>query len=108
MKSILFKLFIYIFVLAIPTEFVFGQEKRSWEIDSPIFENGTIGTFDEISVKDPTIVFFENAWHLFYTARGNNEYTTAYASAKDLDSLNNASRFELKTNVKATYQEKIN
>ena len=96
MKSIILKLFVLIFVLAIPIEFLFGQEQRTWEIASPNFENGTIGTFDEISVKDPTIVFFENAWHLFYTARGNNEYTTAYASAKDLDSLNNASRFELK------------
>jgi hypothetical protein len=96
MKSILLKLFILFFVLATPVEYVFGQEKRSWEIDSPIFENGTIGAFDEISVKDPTIVFFENAWHLFYTARGNNEYTTAYVSAKYLDGLNSASRFELK------------
>ncbi len=67
-----------------------------WEIGDPIFEKGTPASFDETSVKDPSIVFYENAWHLFYTARGNNEYTTGYTSASDLESLTTAPRFELK------------
>ncbi|MFT7160825.1 MAG: hypothetical protein ACI9GZ_002002 [Bacteroidia bacterium] len=73
-----------------------AQNNNVWQIHSPVFEKGPKGTFDEISVKDPSIVFYENAWHLFYTARGNNEYTTGYVSAKDLKSLNTAPRFELK------------
>ena len=78
----------------------FGQKdtmltKNQWKVGDPIFGKGEIGTFDEISVKDPTIVFYENEWHLFYTARSNNEYTTAYVSAGDLESFNDAERFEL-------------
>jgi hypothetical protein len=78
-----------------------GQEKTqstsySWTISNPIFEKGAKGSFDEIAVKDPSIVFYKNAWHLFYTARGNNEYITAYASAKNINELNSAPRFELK------------
>lgn len=72
------------------------QNNNVWQIHSPVFEKGPKGSFDETSVKDPSIVFFKNAWHLFYTARGNNEYTTGYVSAKDLKSLNTTPRFELK------------
>ena len=78
----------------------FGQNKNInaliWTISSPVFEQGKIGSFDEIAVKDPSIVHYENEWHLFYTARSRNEYTTAYTSAKTLDELNTAARYELK------------
>ena len=78
----------------------FGQKDskpmiNQWNIGSPIFEKGKNGAFDEISVKDPTIVFYENQWHLFYTARSNNEYTTGYVSASRFENLNDAPRFEL-------------
>jgi hypothetical protein len=75
---------------------VYSQEKSAWQIQSPVFKKGAKGNFDETSVKDPSIVYYENAWHLFYTARGNNEYTTGYVSAKELKDLNTAPRFELK------------
>ena len=66
-----------------------------WKASAPVLLPGAKGSFDEVSVKDPSIVFFENAWHLFYTVRGQNEYTTAYVSAKDLETLKTAPRFEL-------------
>jgi hypothetical protein len=65
------------FVLALVFAFLIQtatcQENQSWSITNPVFEKGKSGSFDELSVKDPSIVFYENAWHLFYTARGNNE-----------------------------------
>jgi len=70
-------------------------KKFNWEIGGYIFTPGPNGTFDEIAVKDPSVVFFENRWHIFYTARSENEYTTGYISAKDLKSLNAAPRYEL-------------
>lgn len=70
--------------------------KKQWTVGSPIFEKGQKGAVDEVSVKDPSIVYYENKWHLFYTARSNNEYTTAYASAAKLEDFNDAARFELK------------
>jgi hypothetical protein len=73
-----------------------GTFEKQWEIGKPIFEKGAKGAFDEVSVKDPSLVFVENAWYLFYTARGNGEYTTGYVSAKELTGLNTAPRFELK------------
>lgn len=71
------------------------QKVDSWFIDKPIFEAGKQGSFDEIAVKDPSILFFENKWHLFYTARDSSEYTTGYVSAEKLSELQNASRHEL-------------
>lgn len=73
-----------------------NYSETKWTVENPIFKKGAKGSFDEVSVKDPTIVYFENAWHMFYTARGNNEYTTGYVSAKELVDLNTAQRFELK------------
>jgi predicted GH43/DUF377 family glycosyl hydrolase len=70
--------------------------KKCWNVGDPIFKKGEKGSFDEVSVKDPSIVYFKDEWHLFYTARGNNEYTTAYVSSKKLKDLNNSPRFELK------------
>ena len=94
MKSLI--KFVFTLVIAFPLWTATCQENQSWSITNPVFEKGKPGSFDELSVKDPSIVFYENAWHLFYTARGNNEYTTGYVSAKELKDLNTAPRFELK------------
>jgi hypothetical protein len=48
-----------------------------------------------VAVKDPTIVSFEDKWHLFYTARGQNLYTTGHASAARLEDLDKAPRSQL-------------
>lgn len=93
-----FQLFLFLIFVFCSTA---GQNKKpseesKWEIRNPIFAADENNSFDEISVKDPSIVFFENKWHLFYTARSNTEYITAYVSAKNLDELNSANRNELK------------
>lgn len=72
-----------------------GQSENTWRISEPVLEKGNSGSFDEVSVKDPTIVYYEDAWHLFYTARSTDEYTTGYVSAKTLKELKHAQRFEL-------------
>jgi len=71
-------------------------QEYSWEVNDPIFKQGPAQSFDEIAVKDPSIVFFEGNWHLFYTARSQEEYTTGYVSAKNLGELQSAPRYELK------------
>lgn len=76
-------------------ELIFAQENRSWFVSEPILEKGSLESFDEIAVKDPTVVFYKNAWHMFYTARGNGEYTTGYVSAKSLEGLQSAPRVQL-------------
>lgn len=66
-----------------------------WQISDPVLLPGSIGSFDEVAVKDPSIVYFENKWHLFYTARSNTEYTTGYVSAEELTDLQSAPRHQL-------------
>ena len=67
-----------------------------WSVDPPVFRPGPKDTFDEVAVKDPSVVFFEEKWHLFYTARGTNQYTTGYVSAERLEELEKAPRHQLK------------
>jgi hypothetical protein len=69
--------------------------ERKWEVEDPILLPGIEGAFDELAVKDPSVVFFDERWHLFYTARSKDEYTTGYVSARDLDSLQAVPRYEL-------------
>lgn len=69
--------------------------ENRWEIGVAVMSHGPDGSFDEISVKDPSIVFYEGMWHLFYTARSKEEYTIGYAGAENLTDLNSASRHEL-------------
>jgi hypothetical protein len=67
----------------------------SWKIGDPILLPGPKGTFDEVAVKDPSVVFSGGMWHVFYTARSTTEYTTGYVTAKTLASLQTAPRYEL-------------
>lgn len=66
-----------------------------WRLHAPALEPGSPGAFDETAVKDPSVVFFDGLWHLFYTARGNKEYTTGYVAAPTLAALSTAPRYEL-------------
>lgn len=69
--------------------------ENRWRIADPTLTPGAAGTFLEVSVKDPTIVYHDDRWHLFFTARGRNEYTTGYVAAKELTGLQSAKRHEL-------------
>lgn len=73
-----------------------GGVENTWTLSDPILSSGPIGTFSEIAVKDPSIVYFEGMWHLFFTARSREASTTGYVSAKDLAGLPTAPRHELK------------
>ncbi len=73
-----------------------GGSENTWTLSDPILSSGPIGTFSEIAVKDPSIVYFEGMWHVFFTARSNEASTTGYVSAKDLAGLPTAPRHELK------------
>ncbi len=69
---------------------------RSWMISDPILRPGPPGSFDEVAVKDPSVVFSGGQWHVFYTARSKTEYTTGYVAAEALADLNISPRHELK------------
>jgi hypothetical protein len=64
-------------VAALAQEVVVPQ----WAIGSPVLLPGPAGSFDEIAVKDPSVVFHGGAWHVFYTAGSRTEFTTGYVSA---------------------------
>ena len=80
---------------------------KQWKVSDPVFTNGGNGSFDEISVKDPTIVYFKGRYHLFYTSissyetRGKLPYVgkngagTGYVSAESLEDLNKGERFNI-------------
>ncbi|BDD12415.1 hypothetical protein FUAX_48470 (plasmid) [Fulvitalea axinellae] len=78
------------------TASVSKKSVRAWNVSDPVLEPGEAGTFDEVAVKDPSVVFYEGMWHVFYTARGNGEYSTGYVAAPTLEELNTATRHELK------------
>ncbi len=87
-----------------PGLFPYGK----WTVSQPIFQPGPKGTFDEVAVKDPTIVFYQGRYHMFYTSKATPETTknklkyvskgrsaVGYVSAPDLKSLNKARRYDL-------------
>lgn len=72
-----------------------GQDTTLWCVNPPLLGPGPPGAFDEVSVKDPSIVFHGNRWHLFYTARSRAEYSLGYVSAERLEDLGGAERTRL-------------
>ena len=73
-----------------------GAVENTWILGDPVLSSGPTGTFSEIAVKDPSIVYFEDMWHVFFTARSTENSTTGYVSAKSLLGLQSAPRHELK------------
>ncbi len=80
---------------------------KKWHVSEPVFEKGPAGSFDEISVKDPSIVFYNKRYHMFYTTitgRETRQRTSflskggaglGYVSAESIEKLNEAERFSL-------------
>jgi hypothetical protein len=66
-----------------------------WTAGPPLFAPGPSGSFDETAVKDPSIVFADGMWRLFYTARGRGRYAIGYAAAPSLEMLGSARRHPL-------------
>jgi len=67
----------------------------SWQQESIVLLPGIAGSFDATAVKDPSIVFAEGRWHLFYTARGNGKYSLGYVAAPRLETLQSQPRMQL-------------
>ena len=82
---------------------------NKWIISDPILIAGVKGTFDDVAVKDPSIVSYKDKYHLFYTAKseiqidGKSQYSIscAYTSAETLENINNAKRFNIDSIVGA-------
>jgi hypothetical protein len=66
-----------------------------WVGGSVILSAGEKGTFDDVAVKDPTIVHYQGKWHLFYTVSGKEPGGIGYVSAERLDLLKTAPRYKL-------------
>ena len=64
-----------------------------WRIDDRCFLDGPPGSFDDISVKDPSIVYSGDKWHLFYTGRDSSMWRMGYASATTISGLSSATRY---------------
>jgi hypothetical protein len=79
----------------IPPVTVPVKSNPSWKADARCFLDGETGTFDDMAVKDPSIVYYNGNYHLFYTGRdvgtGGN-WRMGYASAVSLEGLNAAKR----------------
>ncbi len=88
-------LHLLVFVLLLGGACAEGAE-TSWCVTVPVLLPGPAGSFDEVSVKDPSVVHFEGKWHVFYTARGRGEYATGYVSASTWEALRDAPHHELK------------
>lgn len=69
-----------------------AERVQTWAVGPVVLSPGESGSFDSIAVKDPSIVYHGNAWHLFYTARNRTEYTLGYVSSAQLEGLAKAPR----------------
>lgn len=66
----------------------------AWKLDARCFTEGAAGTFDDLSVKDPSIVYSAGKYHLFYTARNKavGGWQMGYVSALQISQLNTSTR----------------
>lgn len=67
----------------------------SWKIDPRCFLDGPSGSFDDIAVKDPSIVYSSGNYHLFYTGRSSSAWGLGYARASSISGLRTATHTRL-------------
>ena len=72
-----------------------------WTVTGPLLSPGPKGWFDEVAVKDPSLVYFKGKYHVFYTSKprkGKSPHQTSlgYVSAPALEDLHKAPRVKLK------------
>jgi hypothetical protein len=68
----------------------------TWYVDARCFTNSSSDLWNEISVKDPSIIYSEGRYHLFFTRHASSgTYSIGYPSATTIDGLNNTSRTKL-------------
>jgi len=84
---------------------LFPYEK--WTVSKPVFKAGPKGTFDDVAVKDATIVFYNGKYHMFYTSIAAEETSrkisymgrciagVGYVSSPTLEGLQDAKRYYL-------------
>jgi hypothetical protein len=68
---------------------------KHWTIGKPILTGGSPGSFDEVAVKDPSIVYYAGLYHVVYTSKPDKHAKkfrdgTGYVAAATLDKLNEA------------------
>jgi hypothetical protein len=68
------------------------EVEPTWFVDSRCFiKSGQPDVFDEIAVKDPTIVYTDGRYHMFYTGVTNiGHWQMGYASANTIEGFLNA------------------
>jgi hypothetical protein len=74
----------------------------AWKADARCFLDGSSGLFDDLAVKDPSIVYSDGRWHLFYTGRDKGTgglWRMGYASATSIAGLKTATPRTLLTAV---------
>ena len=77
-------------VLAISSIAHAVNSNPSWYVGSRCFQDGPSGSFDDIAVKDPSIVYSGGRYHLFYTGRDSSNWRMGYATATSISGLSSA------------------
>ena len=75
----------------------------NWKVSKPILKKGGNKDFDNVAVKDPSIVFFDGKYHVFYTSKKETQTENGivygmgcgYVTAESLEKLADAKRYNL-------------
>jgi hypothetical protein len=74
----------------------------AWKTGNPVFLSGGAGALDATAVKDPSIVFADGKYHLFYTGMDKGvggQWKTGYVSASSIEGLKTATPRTLMTSL---------
>lgn len=75
-----------------------------WTVTEPILRKGPPGSFDNVAVKDPSIVYYDGGYHLFYTGKSSQQagdglrydIDAGYVAAPTLSGLKAARRYNFR------------
>jgi arabinoxylan arabinofuranohydrolase len=75
----------------------------TWYVSDPLIKHGQANPYDYYGAKDPTIVYADGKYHVFYTAANQSGgWQMLYTSASTLDGLKTSSRTFM-SSIKESY-----
>ena len=88
-------------------EIIKHHSGTNWFAFNPILSSDPNYQSASISVKDPSIIFYNGTWHIFFTGIGYNEDRIAersinYVSCANLSDLNKSQKYQIKVFSKNT------
>ncbi|MEJ2196737.1 MAG: hypothetical protein P8X73_18030 [Ignavibacteriaceae bacterium] len=77
------KFFVYLFLITTFITQAFSQIQWTKDPNNPVLKRGTIGTWDNVTVGSPSVIYEGTRYHMWYNGFNGSNTNFGYATSTD-------------------------